>query len=78
MKENIKLLKNNILIKEHIPEEKFGIKSEDLSVKATVISTGPDVTEVCEGDVIYISKYEGIPYEDMKLITPMVILGKEE
>ncbi len=74
----LKLLNDYILIKEFEEEEKFGIKTESLSVKAEVHGIGPDVTDIDVGDIVYLSKYSGKPYNDMRIIKPYEVLGKEE
>ena len=73
----LQLLNGNILIKEEIPEEKFGIKSESLSVKAEIMGVGPDVYDVKIGDIVYMSKYSGLPYKDMRIVQEHDILVKE-
>ena len=73
----LQMLNGNILVKE-IPEiEKFGIKSENLSVKATVEGTGPDVVDIKVGDIVYMSKYTGLPYKEFRIVQEYDILGKE-
>jgi len=77
MKETLKLLRDNILIKEFKEKEKFGIKSDNLSVKAKVYSIGPDVDNIGTGDIVYLSKYSGIPYGEYRMVKPHEILGVE-
>jgi co-chaperonin GroES (HSP10) len=77
MKETLKLLRNNILIKEFEEEEKFGIKSDNLSVKAEVYGIGPDVDDIDTGDIVYLSKYSGVPYGEYRIVKPHEILGVE-
>jgi len=73
----LQMLNGNILVKE-IPEiEKFGIKSENLSVKATVEGIGPDVVDIKVGDIVYMSKYTGLPYKEFRIVQEYDILGKE-
>jgi co-chaperonin GroES (HSP10) len=77
MKETLKLLRNNILIREFEEEEKFGIKSDNLSVKAEVCGIGPDVDDIDTGDIVYLSKYSGVPYGEYRIVKPHEILGVE-
>jgi len=71
------MLNNNILIEEYDTTNKFNIDMERLSVKADIIAIGPDVTEVAIGDIVYLSKYSGIPYKEYRIVQPYDILGKE-
>ena len=73
----LQLLNGNILIKEDIPEGKFGIKSESMSVKAEIMGVGPDVTDINVGDIVYMSKYSGLPYKDMRIVQEHDILVRE-
>ncbi len=74
----LKLLHDNILILEENDTGKFGIKSDSLSVKAEVMSIGPDVINIEVGDIIYLSKYSGIPYNECRIVTQYDILLKEK
>ena len=76
-KMKLKMLNDNILIKEFKEEEKFGIKSEHLSVKAKVYGIGPDVVDIQVNDIIYMSKYTGMPYKEYRIVQEYDILGKE-
>ena len=71
------MLNENILIKEIPDEDKFGIKSDNLSVKAEIINIGPDVTEIAIGDIVYLSRYSGIPYKAYRIVELFEVLGKE-
>jgi len=74
----IRMLKDYILIREIPDEDKFGIKSDLLSVRAKVIHIGPDVSGINVDDIVYLSKYSGIEYEDMRIVKPHEVLGYED
>jgi len=71
------MLNNNILIEEYKEEEKFGISMEHTSVKAKVLDVGPEVNDVKVDDIVYMSKYSGLPYKDLRIVTEYDILGIE-
>ncbi len=70
----IKLLHDNILIKEIKEEEKFGIKSDKLSFKAEVIQSNQP--HIYVGDIVYLSINTGIKYGYFIIVKPYEILGK--
>jgi co-chaperonin GroES (HSP10) len=72
------MLNGNILIKEEKVDNKFGIDMERVSVKAEVMGIGPGVTDIIVGDIVYMSKYTGLPYKDMRIVQEYDILGKED
>jgi hypothetical protein len=74
----MKLLHDNIYIELIEKENKFGIKDDSLSWKAKVMNVGPDVALVDVDDIVYLSKYEGVPYKDGYIVKEHVILGKQD
>jgi co-chaperonin GroES (HSP10) len=76
-KTTLQLLHDNILILEDKEEDKFGIKSDSLSVRAEVYGVGPDVTDIEVGNIIYLSKYSGLPYKEYRIVQEHEILGVE-
>ena len=74
----LQMLNGNILIKEEKVKNMFNIDMERVSVKAEVIGIGPDVNEVSIGDIVYMSKYTGIPYKEFRIVQSFDILGKED
>ena len=73
-----KPLHDNILVDPIKIDNKFGIEGDELSFRATVISCGEYVTHIYPGDIVYLSKYAGTKYNDMFIVTPMDILGKDK
>ncbi len=71
-------LHDNIVIEEVKKEEKFGIKNDDLSITAKVISIGPMVQHVYVGDTVYLSINVGIKFNDMLVVKPYDILGRDD
>ena len=76
----IKMLHNNVLLKEKTEEQNTLIiltdeDSDRKYVVAEVISAGPSVSQVKPGDTVYLSRYEGITYEDYLIVQEYVLLG---
>ena len=74
----LQMLNGNILIKEEKVKNMFNIDMERVSVKAEVMGIGPDVNDINVGDIVYMSKYTGIPYKDLRIVQEHDILGKED
>ena len=72
----LKMLNDNVLIKEQKKEENIITNYNEKYVVADVIEVGPECTEVEQGDIVYLSRYSGIPYKDMEIVGEYEIVGK--